>query len=178
MIALDQNPADVISDLTDKQVQVLDLLLQHKTTKQIARELGIAPSTVDARILAVREKWGTTDRNATARVYAHLLETCEKSPCGFSLLESDLVQSQGFVRELPGSPMFAVADAQTLGRWHMPAGGRPGVLETLDYRFGKAGRIVAIVALALALAALVVLTLSAAEALSNLYVAGESPNPR
>jgi len=175
MTVMDRDPAEVLSDLTHKQVEVLDLLLQHKTTKQIARELAIAPNTVDARIAAVRQKWGTTDRNATARVYSHLLETCEKSPCGFSPLDTDVLNDQGFLRELPGSPLFTVADAQSFGHWPVEQG-RRGVLETLDARFGQFGRVIAILGLTLALAATVVLSLSIAQSLSDLYQARESPN--
>nr|WP_166178730.1 helix-turn-helix transcriptional regulator [Altererythrobacter segetis] len=164
---MDRDPADVLCDLTAKQAQVLDLLLQHKTTKQIARELSIAPNTVDARIAAVRDKWGTTDRKATARVYAHLLETCEKSPCGFSPLDRDLTPDQGLLRELPGSPLFTVADAQSLGYWPVRTESS-GILEALDTRFGKIGRVLAASGLALALAATVMLTLAIAEAMSKL----------
>jgi DNA-binding CsgD family transcriptional regulator len=167
MTVMDRDPADVLCDLTDKQAEVLDLLLQHKTTKQMARELGIAPNTVDARIAAVREKWGTTDRKATARVYAHLLETCEKTPCGFSPLDRDLTPDHGLLRELPGSPLFTVADAQTFGHWPVKTG-NTGILEALDARFGKIGRVMASCALALSLAATVMLTLAIAEAMSKL----------
>jgi DNA-binding CsgD family transcriptional regulator len=172
---IDRDPAEVLSELTDRQIAVLDLLLQHKTTKQIARELGIAPNTVDARIAAVRQKWGTTDRKATARVYSHLLETCEKTPCGFPPLETDVVDEHEFLRELPGSPFFTVADAHTYGRWSAEEG-RRGVLETLDARFGQFGRVIAILGLTLALAATAVLSLSIAKTLSDLYQAQESPN--
>ena len=168
MTVIDRVPAEVLADLTQKQVEVLDLLLQHKTTKQIARELEIAPNTVDARIAAVREKWGTLDRKATARVYSHLLETCEKPTCGFSPLETDLHNDQVFLRELPGSPFFAVADAQSFGHW--PAWqGPPGVLEALDARFGKFGRLGLALVLALALAATVVLSLAIAAGLEQLF---------
>jgi DNA-binding CsgD family transcriptional regulator len=167
MTVLDRDPADVLFNLTAKQAEVLDLLLQHKTTKQIARELGIAPNTVDARIAAVRDKWGTTDRKATARVYAHLLETCEKTPCGFSPLDRDLTPNHGSLREWPGSPLFTVADAQTLGHWPVETG-TPGFLGALDARFGKIGRVMAASALALVLAATVMLTLAIAEAMSKL----------
>ena len=167
MTVMDHDPADVLCDLTAKQAEVLDLLLQHKTTKQIARDLGIAPNTVDARIAAVREKWGTTDRKATARVYAHLLETCEKSPCGFSRLDRDLRPDHGLLRELPGSPLFTVADAQSFEHWPVKRE-RPGILEILDARFGKIGRVMAASALALGLAATLMLTLAIAEAMSKL----------
>jgi DNA-binding CsgD family transcriptional regulator len=164
---MDREPNEVLSDLTPKQVEVLDLLLQHKTTKQIARELEIAPNTVDARIAAVREKWGTIDRKATARVYAHLLETCEKPPCGFSPLDSDVLHDHGFLRELPGSPVFAVADAQT---WHRAAGaGGLGFLEALDTRYGKLGRLGAVLTLAFALAATTVLSLAIAAGIEKLF---------
>ena len=166
MTVMDHDPADVLCDLTAKQAEVLDLLLQHKTTKQIARDLGIAPNTVDARIAAVREKWGTTDRKATARVYA-LLETCEKSPCGFSRLDRDLTPDHGLLRELPGSPLFTVADAQSFEHWPVKRE-RPGILEILDARFGKIGRVMAASALALGLAATLMLTLAIAEAMSKL----------
>jgi DNA-binding CsgD family transcriptional regulator len=166
MTVMDRDPADVLCDLTAKQAEVLDLLLQHKTTKQIARELGIAPNTVDARIAAVREKWGTTDRKATARVYAHLLETCEKSPCGFSPLDRDLTANHDLLRELPGSPLFTVADAQGFERW--PVERNRGILEALDARFGKVGRVIAASGLALILAATVMLTLAIAQAMSKL----------
>jgi hypothetical protein len=108
-------------------------------------------------------------------VYTHLLETCGKSTSGFSQVATNLIESQGFLRELPGSPLFTVADAQSFEHWS-EGQGRLGVLETLDDRFGKVGRVVAIVALAIALAALVVLTLTMAEAMSSLYLATKSPN--
>jgi len=167
MTVMDHEPAEVLSDLTEKQIEVLDLLLQHKTTKQIARELAIAPNTVDARIAAVREKWGTVDRKATARVYSHLLETCEKHTCGFPQLENDVLQDHRFLRELPGSPLFAVADAQTFGHWPTWHG-RPGVLEALDARFGKFGRLGAALVLAFLLMATVVLSLAVAAGIEKL----------
>ncbi len=167
MTLLDRDPAEVLADLTPKQEEVLDLLLQHKTTKQIARELHIAPNTVDARIAAVREKWGTTDRKATARVYSHLLETCEKTPCGFSSLATDRLQNQELFRDLPGSPVFTVADAQTFGHWPVHPESRT-VLEALDSRFGKAGRVGAVLGLAMTLAITLVAMLAVAEVLGRL----------
>lgn len=167
MFVTEIDPAEALELLTAKQVEVLDLLLQHKTTKQIARELSIAPNTVDARIAAVRDKWGTRDRKATARVYAQLLQTCEKSPCGFSPVANDLFDHHELFRDLPASPLFAVSDAQGFGHW--PARSeRRTVLETLDAHFGKIGRVVAVLGLAMILAVILVASLAIADVLGNL----------
>lgn len=44
----------LLDELTDKQKEVLDLLVLRKTSRQIARELGNSPHTVDQRITAAR----------------------------------------------------------------------------------------------------------------------------
>ena len=58
--------------LTDRQRACLDLLLDHKTSKQIARELDISKDTVDQRITAARNILGASDRNEAAIRYRHL----------------------------------------------------------------------------------------------------------
>ena len=46
----------LLDDLTPKQVEVLDLLVQHRTTKQIARHLHISPKTVEGHRLRLMAK--------------------------------------------------------------------------------------------------------------------------
>lgn len=58
--------------LTGKQRECLDLLLERKTSKQIARILGIAKPTVDQRLASARKVLGATDRVDTALRYAAL----------------------------------------------------------------------------------------------------------
>ena len=58
--------------LSDKQRACLDLVLERKTSKEIARQLGIAKPTVDQRITAARVILGATDRHAAAIRYARL----------------------------------------------------------------------------------------------------------
>lgn len=58
--------------LTEKQRACLDLLLEHKTSKEIARRLDISKHTVDQRLAAARDTLGTADRNDTAVVYRQL----------------------------------------------------------------------------------------------------------
>ena len=62
----------VLASLTDKQREVLDLLLEHKTSKEIARALQISPHTVDQRIQFAKDKLGAATRNEVAAAYRRL----------------------------------------------------------------------------------------------------------
>ena len=64
--------------LTDKQRLCLDLVLQRKTSKQIARELGISRYTVDQRISAARKTLAAINRDDTAIRYARLKSICDR----------------------------------------------------------------------------------------------------
>ena len=74
--------------LTDKQRQVLDLLIQHKTSKEISRALGISSHTVDQRIMLSRTKLGVASRSEVAQAYRRLLaadglnDAAQPSPSG------------------------------------------------------------------------------------------------
>src|SRR5262245_49126162 len=72
----DPNP---LGGLTDKQREVLDLLLEHKTSKEIARLLRISPHTVDQRIQFAKDKLGANSRSEAAVAYRRLLETYERT---------------------------------------------------------------------------------------------------
>lgn len=78
----------LLSSITQRQRDVLDLVLQHRTSKEIARRLDIAPNTVDQRINAARLKLGARDRAETARMYAQL-----KLICGETTYEPPVVPS-------------------------------------------------------------------------------------
>lgn len=58
--------------LTDKHRACLDLLLDHRTSKQIARILDIAKPTVDQRLAAARGILGASNRGDAAMRYARL----------------------------------------------------------------------------------------------------------
>ncbi len=68
-----------LEDLTVKQREVLDLLILHKTSKEISRSLGISPHTVDQRINLARSKLGLNSRNQVAQEYRQLIQTYEQS---------------------------------------------------------------------------------------------------
>jgi DNA-binding CsgD family transcriptional regulator len=63
----------ILTSLTDKQRAVLDLLIEHKTSKEISRILGISHHTVDQRIMLARAKLGVATRGEVAQAYRRLL---------------------------------------------------------------------------------------------------------
>jgi len=72
---MDKSGDDV---LTDKQRRVLDLLIENKTSKEIARALGISPYTVDQRISLARGKLGVSSRTELAARYRLIRKTPDR----------------------------------------------------------------------------------------------------
>ncbi|WP_443486828.1 LuxR C-terminal-related transcriptional regulator [Novosphingobium aerophilum] len=161
----------LLENLTAKQVEVLDLLAMHRTTKEIARELRIAPNTVDQRIAAVRDKWGTVNRKDTARLYARLVELCGKSTYDFSRIDAGGGEGDDDEQDLPIDPVFVLSDARPMARHpdrfdtRMP---EPVGLEAFDAKFGRVGRVAAVFVLALMMAVTLAATLAIAQALGKL----------
>ncbi len=62
-----------LRSLTEKQRAVLDLLIEHKTSKEISRILGISHHTVDQRIMLARAKLGVATRGEVAQAYRRLV---------------------------------------------------------------------------------------------------------
>ena len=132
--------------LTDKQRQVLDLLIQHKTSKEIARALGISSHTVDQRIMLSRTKLGVASRSEVAQAYRRLLTVdglngaaqspssvakpvWDQSVYGFSYVASHAFAPQTKVRE------DVVGSAQTLPPIEaaLPKALRPGAAGRAEY---------------------------------------------
>lgn len=59
-------------ELTEGQKACLRLVDEHRTSKEIARILGISPYTVDQRLSLARKKLGAASRIEAARVFAEL----------------------------------------------------------------------------------------------------------
>jgi DNA-binding CsgD family transcriptional regulator len=73
-MTIDDDDGDTgLGGLTAKQREVLDLLIEHKTSKEIARLLGISPHTVDQRIFFAKEKLGAASRNEAAAAYRRMV---------------------------------------------------------------------------------------------------------
>ena len=89
------NTEDAPAGLSAKQCAVLELILQHKSNKEIARILEISPSAVDQRLSAARARLGTLRRGDTALAYAALKTTCVKNTGDFT----QVALGQNFVDE-------------------------------------------------------------------------------
>lgn len=162
----------MLAGLTAKQREVLDLLIEHKTSKEIARELGISPHTVDQRIQFAKEKLGASSRSEVALLYRRLIEICgqltyEDSRIAASAAEADNgpgTQAGPFSalsrreRAYPAQPRETEADY-------------PVVPELFEGRYGTLIRLGAIVAIAVFLVILVLGGMAIISKLSELMAA-------
>lgn len=91
--------------LTPKQREVLALVADSRTSKEIASLLGISESAVNQRIEMVRSRMAGLPRSVLARLYRHTVaqnsqENAENSGTWQKILVSDsLTVSQGSVAE-------------------------------------------------------------------------------
>lgn len=161
----------LLSRLTAKQREVLDLVLAHKSSKEIARVLEISPYTVDQRITGARQKFGVLTRGELAREYSRLRGVvCEETV----YQDSHMVFQSPSRHELPQDqqtdPVFMLSDSSFLKMdvpWHLNPEPQVG-LEALDNRFGIFGRVALIFGLAALIAFLMVSMLAIAQTLSNI----------
>ena len=108
IMASEHSVGDPLRGLTTKQCQVLDLLIQHKTSKEISRMLGISPHTVDQRILLARAKLQVGTRSETAQAYRRLLADQDKAPGQDKTSGQDKApDSEIYQRSVYGSPAVA-----------------------------------------------------------------------
>ncbi|MDE2563196.1 MAG: helix-turn-helix transcriptional regulator [Sphingomonadales bacterium] len=83
----------LIDELTLKQREVLDLLIQHKTSKEISRLLGISPHTVDQRITLARAKFKVSTRNEVAQAYSQLIAGSDARPIESKTCDQSIYQN-------------------------------------------------------------------------------------
>lgn len=167
-VSLDKIGEDARSfhSITDKQHQVMERVLDLKTSKEIARDLGISPSTVDQRINAVRDKLSASDRASAARAYAALKTICEETTYGSSHIAKVDDSKSLELTDLPTSSEFELRDVADW-RWG-EIDERPLVLKAVDEWFGKLGRVALILALAVGMAILLIAGVALAQALGTL----------
>jgi DNA-binding CsgD family transcriptional regulator len=157
MTPTDPDGARQLATLTEKQREVLDLLLEHKTSKEIARVLRISPHTVDQRIQFAKDKLGVASRNEVAAAYRRLRQIYGQMTYG----DLRIARYDSAPHDDP-RPDDRPAGAQGSGA------GRSTVQGWFDGRHGTLLRLAAIVGIALLLMLLVLGGLALASNLSEL----------
>jgi DNA-binding CsgD family transcriptional regulator len=160
-----------LGGLTDKQREVLDLLIEHKTSKEIARLLGISPHTVDQRIFFAKEKLGANSRNEAAATYRRLVAISGRT----TYEKTRIAGSAATVESIPGllaGPVLALRrpDMSQPESAALELDFRV-VPEWFDGRYGTLVRLSAIIAIAVFLVILVLGGLAIFSQLSEMMAA-------
>ena len=150
---------NMLAKLSDKDREVLDLVIDHRSNKEVANLLDLAEVTIEGRLRSVRAKLGTRGRNDTARLYSALCEGQGKTLKGFSGINEGDWACLGSDRDEPVRPPLVLRDAAFfVNRPPRSTGGSWPDLEVLQDRLSPSQRllIVGVFALLVAIAYLVV----------------------
>ena len=154
------------SSLSLKETRALELVAAQFTTKEIARELGISPRAVEERLKSAREKLDAPDRRAAARILLEQSDACGATTGGPTTVDWRRPSLPQSLRELPESSVFTLEDSAPQS--FSDDQDAPTFLEAFDVRFGKPGRLAAIVLLAVTLGLLGAAAVSIAVTLGQL----------
>ena len=142
--------------LTERQQQCLRGVLDHKTAKQIGRELGISHHAVEQHLKAARRKYGATDTLAAARSFVRD-DTTVGPYCGSSEVLSECANPLQ-----PTGKSSEALDAHLVLR--DSASGHHGLV----YEFSALQTIFAIILASLGLVAILALLIAVAEGIRTL----------
>lgn len=163
----------LLAKLSPKQREALKLVLLGKTSKDMARELGVSPSALDQRLDSARRILGVSDRAKAARKFYELHCACERLT-GDPFLVGPVATDRGSGERDPSHYVFGDALTFTApAAWERNApamseawrGFAPGLPSATSR---PEQRIMWIVIGALAILALVILGLAAVEGLTRL----------
>lgn len=155
--------------LTDRQRDVVELVLQHQSSKEIARRLGISHHTVDQRVAAARKKFNAGSRAELARIYGQHRMICEEPLYQFPQVAEPSVVGHEGQRDQPVEPVFTLSDVahfQMTPPWQGASAKHAG-LEAFDNRFGITGRLASIVALSTLMAVMLLAVVAIMDMLSR-----------
>ncbi|MFM5918340.1 MAG: helix-turn-helix transcriptional regulator [Novosphingobium sp.] len=162
----------VLDALTDKQSEVLTLVAEGLTSKEIARNLGISESAVNQRIETIRQRLGGMPRSQIARLHR------QRSTLVMTIPSSNPLTGNPIALQSPPGLDQAKAVEGIIDHASQPAMKDSDVLQpsTIFHRFETAldrprsawARSIAILALAAGLAMTSLLVLSVMETLDAL----------
>lgn len=162
-----------VARLTDKQRACMQLVVMRKSSKEIARELGIAKPTVDQRISSARQILGARDRNEAALIFARVSNEYDRiiydPPCVFDnetcadIPGQEARQDLGYRLQEP---------AMTYGKFeeHRPFV-QSGFLGSHAGEIGTPQRILIIVGMTVGILSIILIGLSVAQSLSGMLTA-------
>lgn len=155
--------------MTEKQRACLDLLLERKTSKQIARDLDISKQAVDLRLTTARDTLGATNRDETAIIYARLRQTYDQIPCDPVILPPapELVPSDF----LDGDPASLLQLNDNLARRTGSRSEGSPFRDLLRPNYKPQARVVIVVSLLIAVLLMVIAGLSIGHSLTRLAAA-------
>ena len=157
-----------IGSLTAKQREVLDLLLEHKTSKEIARDLEISPYTVDQRINFAKDKLGARTRGEVAMAYRQLVEACGRTAYKNSGINNSRVVPETVGGAQVPLPEPAPPEPAFTGGVSEPEADFRVVPELFDGRYGTLVRLGAIFAIAVCMVIVILGGLAIYSQLSSL----------
>jgi DNA-binding CsgD family transcriptional regulator len=130
-----------VPDLSDAQLSCLRLVLAHLNSKEIARELGVSPHAVDARLRSAIAKLGVASRTEAALALADYegIATYQPLTCQASHLDrasigvQDLaaLESAGRVDGIRSDGTYS-EQTKNIGHPPLRQARLPGVLERVD----------------------------------------------
>lgn len=158
----------VFDSLTEKQHQTLRLAARHRTSKQIANALNLAPVTIDKRIEGVRSRLGAIPRADLLRLYGEWSDAYDRTICDPIILGEQADQPALISEQLSGETLrfddSVVFDARA--SWDRSSGWlRPG-LNPSD--LGVIGKLLVMLGSAIAILMVAVLSMAFADALMSM----------
>lgn len=169
------HPENGFAGLTDKQRDVLDLLANNRTTKEIAHALGSSESAVNRRIELLRSRLGGITRHELARRYREAKSAAEAgADRGVETAEQKLQLAESSPADHTSGqddrgPAYALQDSLKIAieaPWSQPSEPRvvPGVLDGDNAVLTRGAAIAIILA---GIVASLVLALAAVQAITD-----------
>jgi DNA-binding CsgD family transcriptional regulator len=162
-----------VARLTDKQRECMRLVVMRKSSKEIARELGIAKPTVDQRVANARQILGARNRDEAAIIFARgaqgydrVIYDSARVPQNQSPVESSAPEARqelGLRLEEAAIPFSGITEHQAISSPYF--GWSPSV------DVGTSGRLLIIVGLTVGILSIVLVSLAVAESLAGLLTA-------
>jgi DNA-binding CsgD family transcriptional regulator len=160
---------ELFERLTLKQRECLDLVLQRKTSKQIARILKVSKPAVDQRLATARQYLGAADRDDAAMRYSRMLSMYDRVAYDTLQLPPWSENAHEIGRgERPGE-LFTLHEAPTtFGTYEQLQPLGPQALGVSLNDLGTGARIAVMVGFAVAIPSTVLIVLAVGQSLSRL----------